>query len=173
MAEYAKIGEGVEGYAYVDPETNELVTLQDDRPGSAQTNLRPATLEEIEGARQGLAASSLSQKAIALGEQAVSGATFGSAKTLPFMTPTIFYNLVTGVIATFQVFNQAYIMTQGGPNNATLFYIYYLYRVAFTESNIAYASTLAWVLFVIVLAVTVLLFRNARHWVYYEMGGAR
>lgn len=93
--------------------------------------------------------------------------------TLPFMTPTIFYNLVTGVIVTFQVFNQAYIMTQGGPNNATLFYIYYLYRVAFTESNIAYASTLAWVLFVIVLVVTVLLFRNARHWVYYEMGGAR
>jgi multiple sugar transport system permease protein len=93
--------------------------------------------------------------------------------TLPFMTPTIFYNLVTGVIGTFQVFNQAYIMTQGGPNNATLFYIYYLYRTAFDESNIAYASALAWVLFVIVLVITALLFRNARRWVYYEMGGAR
>ena len=93
--------------------------------------------------------------------------------TLPFMTPTIFYNLVTGVIGTFQVFNQAYIMTQGGPNNATLFYIYYLYRTAFTESDIAYASALAWVLFAIVLVITFLLFRNARRWVYYEMGGAR
>jgi multiple sugar transport system permease protein len=93
--------------------------------------------------------------------------------TLPFMTPVIFYNLVTGVIGTFQVFNQAYIMTQGGPNNATEFYIYYLYTKAFTDSEIGYASALAWVLFVIVLVITVLLFRNARRWVYYEMGAAR
>jgi multiple sugar transport system permease protein len=93
--------------------------------------------------------------------------------TLPFMTPTIFYNLVTGVIGTFQAFNQAYIMTDGGPNNSTLFYIYYLYTKAFSDSEMGYASALAWVLFVIVLIVTVLLFRNARRWVYYEMGGAR
>lgn len=93
--------------------------------------------------------------------------------TLPFMTPTIFYNLVTGTIGTFQVFNQAYIMTQGGPNNATEFSIYYLYTKAFTDSEIGYASALAWVLFVIVLVITVLLFRNARRWVYYEMGAAR
>lgn len=92
---------------------------------------------------------------------------------LPFMTPTIFYNMVTGVIGTFQVFNQAYVMTQGGPNNATLFYIYYLYRTAFTEGQMGYASALAWVLFVIVMIITVALFRNARRWVYYEMGGAR
>lgn len=93
--------------------------------------------------------------------------------TLPFMTPTIFYNLVTGVIATFQVFNQAYVMTQGGPNNATLFYIYYLYTKAFGQGQMGYAAALAWVLFVIVLIVTLLLFRNARGWVYYEMGDAR
>lgn len=93
--------------------------------------------------------------------------------TLPFMTPVIFYNLVTGVIGTFQVFNQAYIMTQGGPNNATQFYIYYLYTKAFTDSEIGYASALAWVLFVVVLVITVLLFRNARRWVHYEMGAAR
>jgi multiple sugar transport system permease protein len=93
--------------------------------------------------------------------------------TLPFMTPTIFYNLVTGVIGTFQVFNQAYIMTQGGPNNATLFYIYHLYTTAFTDSDMGYASALAWVLFVLILVITVLLFRNARRWVYYEMAGAR
>ena len=93
--------------------------------------------------------------------------------TLPFMTPTIFYNLVTGVIGTVQVFNQAYVMTQGGPNNATLFYLYYLYRTAFTEGQMGYATALAWVLFMIIMVVTVLLFRNARRWVYYEMGGAR
>lgn len=93
--------------------------------------------------------------------------------TLPFMTPTIFYNLVTGVIGTFQVFNQAYVMTQGGPNNATLFYIYYLYTKAFGQGQMGYAAALAWVLFVIVLIITLLLFRNARGWVYYEMGDAR
>lgn len=93
--------------------------------------------------------------------------------TLPFMTPVIFYNLVTGVIGTFQVFNQAYIMTSGGPNNATLFYIYYLYTKAFTDSEMGYASALAWVLFVIVLVITALLFRNARRWVYYETGDTR
>lgn len=93
--------------------------------------------------------------------------------TLPFMTPVIFYNLVTGVIGTFQVFNQAYIMTSGGPNNSTLFYIYYLYTQAFTDSQMGYASALAWVLFLIVLIITALLFRNARSWVYYEAGGAR
>jgi multiple sugar transport system permease protein len=92
--------------------------------------------------------------------------------TLPFMTPTIFYNLVVGVIGTFQVFNQAYIMTKGGPNESTLFYIFYLYTKAFNDSEMGYASALAWVLFVIVLIVTVLLFRNSR-WVYYEMGDAR
>jgi multiple sugar transport system permease protein len=93
--------------------------------------------------------------------------------TLPMMTPTIFYNLVTGVIGTFQVFNQAFVMTQGGPNNSTEFYIYYLYQTAFTKSEMGYASALAWVLFVIVLIVTLLLFRNARRWVYYEVGTAR
>jgi multiple sugar transport system permease protein len=93
--------------------------------------------------------------------------------TLPMMTPTIFYNLVTGVIGTFQVFNQAFIMTQGGPNNATEFYIYYLYQTAFTKSQMGYASALAWVLFFIVLVITLLLFRNARRWVYYEVGDAR
>lgn len=93
--------------------------------------------------------------------------------TLPMITPTIFYNLVTGVIFTFQVFNQAYVMTQGGPNNSTLFYIYYLYRTAFTNGEMGYASALAWALFVLVLVVTVFLFRSGRRWVYYEVAGAR
>ncbi|GAA4509412.1 carbohydrate ABC transporter permease [Nonomuraea ferruginea] len=93
--------------------------------------------------------------------------------TLPMMTPTIFYNLVVGVVGTFQVFNQAYVMTEGGPNHATLFYVYYLFRKAFNESEMGYASALAWTLFMIIMVVTFLLFRNARRWVYYEMAGAR
>ncbi len=93
--------------------------------------------------------------------------------TVPMMTPTIFYNLVVGVIGTFQVFSQAYVMTEGGPNNATLFYVYYLFRKAFRESEMGYASALAWVLFMIIMLVTFLIFRNARRWVYSEMAGAR
>ncbi|MDR8412615.1 sugar ABC transporter permease [Nonomuraea sp. 3-1Str] len=93
--------------------------------------------------------------------------------TLPMMTPTIFYNLVVGVVGTFQVFTQAYVMTEGGPNQATLFYVYYIFRKAFTESEMGYASALAWVLFMIIMVVTFLMFRNARRWVYYEMAGAR
>lgn len=88
--------------------------------------------------------------------------------TIPSISPVILFNLVTGMIAALQVFDQAYVMTQGGPNNRTLFYVYYLYNKAFTEGQLGYASTLAWVLFVIVLIVTVLLFRVARNWVYYE-----
>ncbi|MFC4590870.1 carbohydrate ABC transporter permease [Sphaerisporangium corydalis] len=93
--------------------------------------------------------------------------------TLPMMTPTIFYNLVVGVVGTFQVFNQAYVMTEGGPNQATLFYVYYLFRKAFIESEMGYASALAWVLFMIIMVLTFMMFRNARRWVYYEMAGAR
>ncbi|MEO3749548.1 sugar ABC transporter permease [Streptomyces sp. B6B3] len=93
--------------------------------------------------------------------------------TVPMMTPTIFYNLVMGLIATFQVFNEAYVMTQGGPDNATLFYNFYLYRTAFAEGRLGYASALAWVLFLLVVIATSLVFRSARRWVYYEAGEAR
>jgi hypothetical protein len=81
LAEYVSIADGVEGFAYFDQETNELVTLDADAPGSAQTNLRPATAQEIEGAKRGFAARGFSQKALGLGEQAVSGATFGLAQS--------------------------------------------------------------------------------------------
>lgn len=77
MAEYAKIADGVEGYAFVDPNTNELVTLDTDQLGSSQTDLRPATPEEIDGARRGHAAMGGGQKTIATLEAAASGATFG------------------------------------------------------------------------------------------------
>ncbi|MEV6286234.1 sugar ABC transporter permease [Kribbella sp. NPDC051770] len=93
--------------------------------------------------------------------------------TLPMMTPTIFYSLVTGVIGALQVFVQAAVMTEGGPNDSTLFYIYYLYRTAFTNNEMGYASALAWVLFLVIMAVTVVLFRNSSRWVYYEAGSTR
>lgn len=88
--------------------------------------------------------------------------------TLPMMTPTIFFNLVMGLIGGFQVFTEAFAMTNGGPNNASLFYVFYLYRTAFTESRMGYASALAWLLFLVIMLVTVLVFRSARSWVYYE-----
>ncbi|WP_433166770.1 carbohydrate ABC transporter permease [Kribbella sp. CA-247076] len=93
--------------------------------------------------------------------------------TLPMMTPTIFYSLVTSVIGALQVFVQAAVMTEGGPNDSTLFYIYYLYRTAFTNNEMGYASALAWILFLVIMAITVALFRNSSRWVYYEAGSAR
>lgn len=89
--------------------------------------------------------------------------------TIPMMTPTIFFNLILGIIGSLQAFNEAYVMTDGGPNNATLFYVFYLYRTAFTESRMGYASALAWLLFLVILIITVLVFTTARHWVYYEV----
>jgi multiple sugar transport system permease protein len=90
--------------------------------------------------------------------------------TLPMISPTIFFNLVLGIIGSFQVFTSAYVMTNGAPNNATLVYVLYLYNNAFRYFKMGKASAMAWVLFVILLAFTVVQFRNARKWVYYEGG---
>jgi multiple sugar transport system permease protein len=84
------------------------------------------------------------------------------------MTPTIFFTLVTGLIGAFQVFTQAYIMTNGGPVNSTLFYALYLFRNAFNYLKMGYASSMAWILFLIVLVLTLIQFRLARKWVFYE-----
>jgi multiple sugar transport system permease protein len=94
------------------------------------------------------------------------------AITIPLMTPVILFNLVMGIINAFQVFTQAYVMTNGGPANSTLFYMLYLYRVAFQYSQMGYGSAMAWVLFLIVLVLTLLVFRSSGRWVYYE-GGVR
>jgi multiple sugar transport system permease protein len=93
--------------------------------------------------------------------------------TIPMMTPTLFYNLVIGIIGSFQVFVTAYVATQGGPLNSTLFYVLYLYRYAFEEFKLGYASAMAWILFLLVLALTVVVFRSSSSWVYYESGGER
>lgn len=87
--------------------------------------------------------------------------------TIPMVTPVIFFNLVMGVIFAFQVFVNAYVMTNGGPANATLVYVLYLYQQGFQFLHMGYASALAWVLFLIIVAFTVVIFRSAG-WVYYE-----
>ena len=88
--------------------------------------------------------------------------------TLPLLTPTILFNLVLDLIGGLQTFTQAYVVTQGGPGNASLFYLLYLYRNAFSYFRMGYASALAWVLFGFTLVVTALIFRSARRWVFYE-----
>jgi multiple sugar transport system permease protein len=87
--------------------------------------------------------------------------------TIPMMTPTIFYNLIMGIINGFQVFTQAYVITQGGPNNASLFYVFYLYREAFQFMRMGSACAIAWVLFVIIMLITALMFYLQKKWVYY------
>jgi len=94
--------------------------------------------------------------------------------TIPMISPVIFYNLILLVIGLFQYFGLAWIL--GGPNSnpsgATLFYNVYLYKQAFVYSNMGYGATLAWLLFIMALAVTLVLFGTAKYWVYYA-GGER
>jgi multiple sugar transport system permease protein len=90
--------------------------------------------------------------------------------TVPMMSPVILFNLVLGVIASFQIFTPAYIMTNGGPANASLFYGLYLYDNAFRWLKMGYASALAWLMFIIILIMTLLIFRLTGRWVYYEGG---
>ena len=88
--------------------------------------------------------------------------------TLPLLTPVIFFNLITGMIDTFKLFTQAYIMTEGGPRNQSLFFTYYLWRTAFGEFRMGYASAMAIVVFFIIIALTLLVFRFSKAWVFYE-----
>ena len=88
--------------------------------------------------------------------------------TLPMMTPVIFFNLIVGIIGSFNVFTPAYVMTRGGPHNGSLVYLYLLYRNAFEYYKMGFASALAWILFVILLLLTLLVFATSSRWVYYE-----
>jgi multiple sugar transport system permease protein len=88
--------------------------------------------------------------------------------TVPMVTPAMFFNVVLGVIGSFQVFTIVYVLTNGGPANATLVYALYLYQVAFRNLRMGYAASLAWILFLIVLAITAVQLVTARLWVYYE-----
>jgi multiple sugar transport system permease protein len=99
--------------------------------------------------------------------------------TLPMLSPVIFFNLILGIIATFTYFTQAFVITDanrftgslGAPLNSALFYSLYLYEAAFSYNAMGYASALAWVLFLMVLLLAIVLFRTARRWVYYETEG--
>lgn len=88
--------------------------------------------------------------------------------TLPMISPTIFFNVVMAVIGTFQYFTQAYVMTEGGPMNSTLFYNLYLYRKAYKDFEMGYASAMAWVMFVIILVLTMFVIKSSSFWVYYQ-----
>ncbi len=90
--------------------------------------------------------------------------------TLPLLTPYIFFNLIIGLIGTFQIFTQAFIMTQGGPVNSTLFYALHLFNNAFRYLQMGYAAAMAWVLFIIVFGLTVVQLRLQERWVHYEEG---
>lgn len=87
--------------------------------------------------------------------------------TLPMITPVIFFNLIMGVIGAFQYFTQAYVMTLGGPEDSTHFYALYLFNRAWRYLDMGYASAMAWILFVIVMACTVFIFRTHKRWVHY------
>jgi multiple sugar transport system permease protein len=90
------------------------------------------------------------------------------AVILPQMSPIIFYNLVLGIIGGLQTFTQPYIMTNGGPSNASLTYMLHLYKQAFTFNKMGYANALALVLLLMTVAVSLFVFRSSRSWVYYE-----
>ncbi len=88
--------------------------------------------------------------------------------TLPMLSPYILFNLVMGTIAVFQIFTQAFIMTEGGPNDATLFYAYNLFNQAFRYLRMGYASALAWILFAIIFVLTLIQLYFSKKWVHYE-----
>lgn len=91
--------------------------------------------------------------------------------TLPLMSPIIFFNLVIGIIGSFQVFVNAYLMTRGGPQNSTLFLVLYIYRTAFQSQKMGYASALSWLLFLILMAFSFVVFKLLGSRVYYENPG--
>jgi multiple sugar transport system permease protein len=88
--------------------------------------------------------------------------------TIPQMTPILFFNLVTGLIGAMQIFDVAYIFGRGGPGGSLRFYVYNLWQNAFEFFKMGYASALAWILFVIILIMTLLVFRSSSLWVFYE-----
>lgn len=92
--------------------------------------------------------------------------------TLPLISSAIFFNLVMGIITAVQTFAEPYVMTRGGPDNATLFLGLHLYNSAFSFWEMGYASAMAWIMFLLIFGLTVFQFRLANRWVYYE-GGAR
>ncbi len=88
--------------------------------------------------------------------------------TLPMLSPVILFNVIMGMIGSFQIFSQVYILTKGGPDNASEMLVPYLFDQGFRFNKMGYASALSWVLFVIIMAFTALIFRTSSGWVFYE-----
>jgi len=88
--------------------------------------------------------------------------------TIPMLSPTIFYQLIIGLIGVFQTFTSSFVATGGGPLKSTFFYMLYIYNKAWESLRMGYASALAWILFVIILLITLLIFRSSPMWVHYE-----
>jgi multiple sugar transport system permease protein len=90
--------------------------------------------------------------------------------TLPLLSPYVFFNLVVGLIGVFQMFENAFIMTHGGPANETLFYVFHLFNNAFRFGKMGYACALAWILFVVIFTLTYIQWKLSNRWVHYETG---
>ena len=88
--------------------------------------------------------------------------------TIPLISPVIFYNLVTQLVQAFQEFNGPYIITQGGPRNATTLISLIVYNSAFSEYKVGMSSAMAWIMFIITTIFTIIAFTSQRHWVYYS-----
>jgi multiple sugar transport system permease protein len=88
--------------------------------------------------------------------------------TIPMLSPTIFLNLVLGIIGAMQVFDIPYVMTRGGPNDSTRTYMLHLYNRGWVEIQMGSASAMGWILFLIIMAITLLVVRSSQAWVYYE-----
>ncbi|OXM88222.1 carbohydrate ABC transporter permease [Paenibacillus rigui] len=93
--------------------------------------------------------------------------------TLPMLSPVMFFNLVLGVIGSFQMFTSAFIITKGGPVNSTYMYALFLFEKAFKHYQMGYASALAWILLVIIAVLTGINFLVSRYWVFYESEGGK
>lgn len=88
--------------------------------------------------------------------------------TLPILSPTIFFNLILSMIGALQMFNQPFILTQGGPTNSTYVYMLHVYNHAFRYGKLGYACALAWLLLVCILIITGLVLKSSKHWVHYS-----
>ena len=91
--------------------------------------------------------------------------------TLPMLSPTIFFQLVMELIDAFQVFTAVYVITGGGPARSTLFYMFFMFRTAFEDFDMGYASALAWIMALLIMGFTALVFRSSPMWVHYESEG--
>ena len=91
--------------------------------------------------------------------------------TLPCLSPVVLFNLIMQLISSFMVFTQAFVITGGGPNDATMYYALYVYKQGIQTRNMGYASAMSWVMLVIMSVITAIVFKTSKHWVFNESEG--